>query len=246
MKQKRQRRSALQRRNDGTVKHPVVLALYVILRALVLIILVAQVFNRNWENVLWCVVTLVLFMIPSFVERRIKVEIPNTLEVIILFFIFAAEILGEIAQFYYAVPFWDTALHTANGFLAAAVGLALIDILNREERFSISLPPIFVAIFAFCFSMTIGVLWEFFEFFMDTVFGMDMQKDTLVNGMLDIGLYDTMSDLIVNFIGATVFSALGFFYIKKRGKSRNASFVQRFILKKIVGDTPEATRTDEA
>ena len=207
-----------------------------VLRVLVIGVLVLQAHNRNWDNVLWCVVTLVLFMIPSFIERRIKVDVPDTLEVIVLFFIFAAEILGEIAEFYYAVPAWDTVLHTANGFLAAAVGLALIDILNREERFAISLTPVFVAIFAFCFSMTIGVLWEFFEFTMDTVFGMNMQKDTIVNGVLDIGLHDTMWDLIVNFVGATVFSTIGYFYIKYRGKSRHANFVRRFILTKIVGD----------
>lgn len=207
--------------------------LYVTLRVLVVAILVAQALNGNWDNVLWCVITLVLFMIPSFFERRIKIDIPDTLEVIILFFIFAAEILGEIAEFYYAVPTWDTMLHTANGFLAAAVGFALIDILNREERFSISLSPIFVAIFAFCFSMTIGVLWEFFEFFMDSVFGMNMQKDTIINGVLDMGLHDTMWDLIVNFIGASVFSTLGFFYIKHRGENRSAGFVRRFVLTKI-------------
>jgi hypothetical protein len=82
--------------------------------------------------------------------------------------------------------------------------------------------------------MTIGVVWEFFEFFMDSVFGMDMQKDTiLANGAIDIGLIDTMKDLIVNFLGAAVFSVLGYFYIKRRGEGRNGRFVRRFILTKI-------------
>ena len=217
----------------NAVSKPKLFTLYIVLRVLVIGVMIAQIFNKNWENVLYCVVTLVLFMIPSFFEKRIKIEVPDTLEVIVLIFIFAAEILGEIAEFYYAVRNWDTILHTMNGFLAAAVGLALIDILNREERFSITLTPIFVALFAFCFSMTIGVLWEFFEFFMDVVFGMNMQKDTIVNGVLDIGLHDTMWDLIVNFIGAAVFSILGYFYIKHRGQGRNAHFVKRFILTKI-------------
>jgi len=227
------RQAARQELIASAKKRPRITALYVTLRALVVIVMVPQALNGNWDNVLWCVVTLVLFMIPSFLEHRIKIDVPDTLEVVILFFIFAAEILGEIAEFYHAVPRWDTMLHTANGFLAAAVGFALIDILNREKRFSISLTPLFVAIFAFCFSMTIGVLWEFFEFFMDTVFGMDMQKDTIYKGILDIGLHDTMWDLIVNFIGASVFSTLGYFYIKHRGENRSAGFVRRFMLTKI-------------
>ncbi|MDD3904808.1 MAG: hypothetical protein PHO09_14115, partial [Sphaerochaeta sp.] len=155
---------------------------------------------------------------------------------------------------------WDTMLHTLNGFLSAAIGFSLVDILNKNERFSFRLSPLFVAIMAFCFSMTIGVVWEFFEFFMDMVFGMDMQKDTVLptirsvmldptgkqtvvvldaitkvtvngqelglGGYLDIGLYDTMKDLFVNFIGASVFSATGYFFVKYR---KRASFVTHFI-----------------
>ncbi|MDR3209145.1 MAG: hypothetical protein LBT36_00760, partial [Oscillospiraceae bacterium] len=138
--------------------------------------------------------------------------------------------------YYYSVPGWDTALHTLNGFLAAAIGVALIDILNRNDRFSIRMSPRFVAMVAFCFSMTIGVLWEFFEFGMDMFFGMNMQKDTLVNGLLDIGLYDTMKDLLVNFIGAALFSVLGYFYIKRRGTGKGARFVRRFLLTKNDAD----------
>ncbi len=143
-------------------------------------------------------------------------------------------------------PFWDTVLHTLNGFLAAAIGFSLVDLLNRSERTVFHLSPLFTAIVAFCFSMTIGVVWEFFEFGMDQILGFDMQKDTVVStitsvmlnaqgrnvpvkidqiqevmvngqalglgGYLDIGLIDTMEDLFVNFIGAAVFSVIGFFY----------------------------------
>jgi hypothetical protein len=191
----------------------------------------------------------VLFLVPSFIEKRIHIDIPDTLEVIILLFIFSAEILGEIQEYYILFPYWDTVLHTINGFLAAAIGFSLIDILNKNDRFAISLSPVFVALVAFCFSMTIGVLWEFFEFGVDQLLGYDMQKDTfvqsintvllnpnganvpvhvniqslIVNGepwsaYIDLGLYDTMMDLIVNFIGAAVFSVFGYFYIKRRGK----------------------------
>lgn len=233
---------------------------YFVLRMLVILMLILQVFNGNYENVFLCILTLVLLMMPSLIQVNLKIELPTGLEITILLFIFAAEILGEIQAYYIRFPFWDTALHTLNGFLAAAIGFALVDLLNRSERFSIQLSPVFVAIVAFCFSMTIGVLWEFFECGMDQFFGLDMQKDTVVHsihsvmldpsnsnipikidnitevtvngeslglgGYLDIGLLDTMKDLFVNFIGAVVFSVIGYFYVKNRGKGK---FASRFI-----------------
>jgi hypothetical protein len=232
---------------------------YLLLRLSVVLVIIDQIRSRDYENIFLCVLTLILFLIPSFIEKKIHIDIPDTLETIILLFIFSAEILGEIKEYYILFPYWDTILHTLNGFLAAAIGLSLIDILNKNDRFSISLSPVFVALVAFCFSMTIGVVWELFEFSMDSFFGLDMQKDTYVttiqsvllnpnsrnvpvkvdvqsiavNGetwksYVDIGLIDTMMDLLVNFIGATVFSTIGYFYIKHRGKD---NFLKRFILK---------------
>ena len=239
---------------------PWLFAVYVFLRISVVGVMIAQIYNRDWQNVAMCVLTLFLFTIPSFIERNWHIDIPNTLEVIILLFIYAAEILGEIRAFYVSVPGWDTALHTINGFLAAAVGFSLVDIVNRNEHTKFYLSPVYVAIGAFCFSMTIGVLWEFFEFSADMLLGLDMQKDTVVHsihsvllnevmnnrpvsitgitetavngielglgGYLDIGLIDTMKDLFVNFIGAVVFSVIGFFYLRGRG---NGTFAKRFI-----------------
>ena len=218
-------------------ENPRLAAVYVILRVLVVLALVAQVFT-----------------IPSFIERTIRIDIPDTLEIIILLFIFAAEILGEIQAYYVQFPYWDTMLHTLNGFLCAAIGFSLLDILNRDERLAFKLSPVYLAVVAFCFSMTIGVLWEFFECFMDQMFLLDMQKDTIVHsigsvmldpavivvtadgaqhplglgGYLDIGILDTMKDLFVNFIGAVVFSFIGYFYVKNRGKGW---FAKRFIPK---------------
>lgn len=240
---------------------------YLTLRALVLIMMVLQFFNQNYENVFMCLLTLLLLVIPSFIQVTFKVELPSTLEVIILLFIFAAQILGEISEFYLVFPFWDTVLHVLNGFLAAAIGFSMVDLLNRSERIVFTLSPFFIAIVAFCFSMTIGVVWEFFEFGMDQILGYDMQKDTIVHaihsvtldpeghnipyvisnitetavngqelglgGYLDIGLIDTMEDLVVNFIGAAVFSVLGFFYVKNRGKGKLAN---RFIPRRKVQD----------
>lgn len=233
---------------------------YMILRALVIVSLVLQLLNRNYENVFLCILTLFLLLLPSFIQLQLKIELPTTLEIIILLFIFAAEILGEIQAYYIKIPNWDTILHTMNGFLMAAIGFSLADILNREEKMKFELSPIFMSIVAFCFSMTVGVIWEFFEYGMDRFFKLDMQKDTVVQsissvmldptggnvptalrniqdvavngqslgigGYLDIGLYDTMNDLWVNFLGAVVFSIIGFFYIKRKGKGKVA---KRFI-----------------
>ena len=217
--------------------------LLLVLQILVVLTMVAEIFNRNFYNVFLCLLTLVLFNIPRFVDLKLNIKLPTMLEVVILLFIFAAEILGEIQSFYTIFPYWDTVLHTINGFIMAAIG--------------------FAAFVAFCFSMTVGVVWEFFEFGMDQIFGMDMQKDfivsaihsatlnpnglngtvslngitsTIVNynggqyviegGYLDVGIIDTMKDLMVNCIGAVVFSIIGILYIKHRGKGKIAkSFI---------------------
>ena len=187
------------------------------------------------------------------------IDLPDTLEIIILLHIFAAEILGELQGYFIQYEHWDTILHTTWGFLCAALGFALVDVLNRNSKIKFNLSPAFVAVVAFCFSMTVGIFWEFFEFGMDRIFAKDMQKDTMIaniystlldptkqnipypvtgitetvikygngeqlvlNGYLDIGIYDTMEDLFVNFIGAFVFSIIGFFYIKKRGDGKIA------------------------
>ena len=165
------------RKNKGSF------AVYVVLRLIVLACAVGSLAFDNYEAFFLCLLTLVLFLVPTFIEVNFSISIPETLEVVIALFIFAAEILGELLHFYTIFPFWDALLHTFNGFLAAAIGLALVSILNRSDRIAFSLSPFFCVVVAFCFSMTIGVLWEFFEFGMDEMFGLDMQKDTVVTGI---------------------------------------------------------------
>ena len=128
---------------------------------------------------------------------KLRIELPPALEITILCFIFAAEILGEVNAFYVVVPNWDTMLHTLNGFLAAAVGFSMVMLLNDDERLTFDLSPLFLALVAFCFSMTIGVLWEFFEFSMDYFFGTDMQKDTVVHALHTVALDTTRSNKVV-------------------------------------------------
>ena len=178
-------------------KRPLVFAVYCIVRLIVIVSLAAALLRRDFESAFTCVLVLVLFMIPLFLERSLAIKLPTTLEIIILLFIFAAEILGELQCYFIQYPNWDTMLHTTSGFLCAAVGFSLIDILNRDSKIKFSLSPVYVAIVAFCFSMTIGVLWEFFEFGMDWFFHSDMQKDTVVNAIYTVELDPTRTNKVV-------------------------------------------------
>ena len=233
-----------------------VLATHLVLTFLVIVSLVRAIWLANYDHAVLCVAVLLMFLVPHFLRSRFRIRLPNTLEIVILLFIFCSEILGELQCYYLQYPHWDTMLHTTWGFLCAAIGFVLIDILNQDSKIKFHLSPFFVAAAAFCFSMTVGVFWEFFEFAVDLLFHTDMQKDTVVQtifstmldptqtnqpyavqnisqtvvngrelisgGYLDIGLFDTMEDLFVNFVGALVFSVFGYFYIKRRGKGRIA------------------------
>ena len=239
------------------------IAVYLILRILVIISMIFQILSGNIENAAMCILSLFLFTIPTIVSEKFKIGIPSVLEAIIYLFIFSATILGEINNFYDIIPFWDTLLHTLNGFICAGIGFSLIDLLNQNSK-RVNLSPIYVVIVAFCFSMTIGVLWEFCEFTADSILETDMQKDRIVqnistvelnpneenvpikvkdiekteiyskdgtittieNGYLDIGIIDTMKDLFVNFVGAVVFSIIGFLYVTNRDKYK---FTENFI-----------------
>lgn len=267
-REKKRRLRALRKAIDMELReHRSTFIVFSILRIMVLVCMIRQVFLHNYESFFLSVLTLVLLYIPSWLQVKLRIEIPIGLEISILCFIFAAEILGEINAFYIVIPGWDTILHTLNGFLCAAVGFSMVLLLNDNKNLTFDLSPFFLALLAFCFSMTIGVLWEFFEFSMDYFLKFDMQKDMILHtvssvmldpnganhpvvirdiadvmivhsdgtkellglgGYLDVGLYDTMKDLFVNFIGAVVFSVIGFFYARGRGKKSVVSlFVPR-------------------
>ncbi len=163
-----------------------------LLRCIVMFILIIQFFAQRYENVALCVLTLVVFTVPSFLRKHTRIELPSTMELIALFFLFSSTILGEISEFYTRVQGWDTVLHTVNGFCAGAIGLSAMDILNRSERFPFLCSPFYVALSTFCFSMTIGVLWEFFEFGMDNILHLDMQKDTLLTAFSSVSVKDPL------------------------------------------------------
>ena len=168
-----------------------------LLRFLVIFSLVRQIMLGSYESAFFCGLTLLLLYIPSWLQVKLRIELPPALEITILCFIFAAEILGEVNAFYVKIPGWDTMLHTSNGFLAAAVGFSLVMLLNDNERLTFSLSPFFLALTAFCFSMTIGVLWEFFEFSMDYFLHFDMQKDTVIRNLYTVSLDESLSNKVI-------------------------------------------------
>lgn len=181
------------------------LAIYLILRFLVILCMILQILRGDLNNALLCLLSLVLLLAPLFIQNKFEITLPNGLEIAIYLFIFAAEILGEINNFYGIVPHWDTMLHTINGFLATAVGFSLIDLLNRNSK-GLNLSPIYLCLVAFCFSMTIGVLWEFFEFGADKFFNFDMQKDTIIETVSSVSINPDGRNkpIVLNDIGSTI------------------------------------------
>ena len=245
-KEKKQYKKAFQEAMARELReHKSSFIVFYILRLLVIVVLVRQLMLANYEGAFFCILAFLLLYLPSWIQVKLRIELPPPLEITIFCFIFAAEILGEVNAFYVVIPGWDTMLHTINGFLAAAVGFSMVMLLNDDERVAFHLSPAFLAMVAFCFSMTIGVL------------GTDMQKDTVIHaihtvsldptlsnkvvtipdiqdvvingeslglgGYLDIGIIDTMKDLFVNFIGAVVFSVTGFLYVKSKGRKKSAA-----------------------
>lgn len=256
------KREALRRKRK---EEPAAFWTYIVLRFIVILILIRCILRVDIESAFVCLLVLVIYTLPQLVEDKLNIDIPTALEVIIFVFVFAAEILGELQAYFIKYSNWDTILHTSSGFLWAAVGFSLVDLLNRSDNVKVQLSPGYLAITAFCFSMTIGVLWEFIELSADKLFLLDMQKDTIVNqissvsldptgsnisitvkdiqdvilvtgsgdiplglgGFLDIGLYDTMEDLFVNFVGAVVFSVVAFFECKSEKRPLTTALTLR-------------------
>ena len=194
---KREKRSFRQAMAMELREHRSSFIVFSVLRILVLVTLVRQIMLASYESAFFCGLALLLLYVPSWVQVKLRIELPPALEITILCFIFAAEILGEVNAFYVVIPGWDTMLHTLNGFLAAAVGSSMVMLLNEDQRITFRLSPAFLALVAFCFSMTIGVLWEFFEFGMDMFFGTDMQKDTIIHAIHTVTLDPTLSNKVV-------------------------------------------------
>lgn len=168
-----------------------------------------------------CLLGIVALFIPSIISKKWKITIPSSMYIIYVIFLYAAIFLGEVRDFYYRIPHWDTILHTFSGAGIGALGFSVVSLLNKQEKLNVNLSPFFVALFSFCFAITMGVIWEIYEFTFDGLLELNMQKFALENGVNLVGrvaLSDTMKDLIVDSIGAFVISLLGYVSLKyKKG-----------------------------
>lgn len=198
MKKAKKTPKLYQNLSDVLKTHKTSFIVFSVLRLFTFVVLIRQIMIANYESAFFCILTVLLLYIPSWVQAKLPVELPQPLEITILCFIFAAEVLGEVDAFYIVIPVWDSLLHTINGFLCAAIGFSLITFLNGNEKSSLKLSPFYLALMSFCFSMTIGVLWEFFEFGMDWLFHTDMQKDTVIHAIHTVSLDSMRSNSVVS------------------------------------------------
>ena len=168
-----------------------------------------------------CILGVVAMLMPSFLKKKLKLEIPSSMIFLYTIFLYCAIYLGEVKSFYYQVPHWDTILHTFSGAMLGALGFLFVTLLNKNEKVQMNLSPLFVVDFSFCFAVTLGVFWEIYEFTFDGILGLNMQKFALENGNLLLGraaLTDTMKDLIVDCLGAFIMCIIGYISLKyKKG-----------------------------
>ncbi|MFW6437427.1 MAG: hypothetical protein ACOCZ7_00320 [Armatimonadota bacterium] len=177
-----------------------------------------------------CLLGIAALLLPSMLERRLHITIPNFMYILFIIFLYAAIYLGEVRSFYYRVPHWDLILHGFSGLMLGALSFSVISLLNHTERIRTAMSPGFVAVFAFCFAVSMGVMWEIWEFAADGILGLNMQKFENANGIPYIGrdaLMDTMSDLIVDAIGALIMSVVGYVSVKCRNDWMDAMIAKR-------------------
>lgn len=195
----------------------------IVLQLILLLEVIVALWNQQWFTATITTGIILVTLAPFVLAKFFHVYIPPIFALMAIAFIFAALFLGEIRDYYTRFWWWDMALHTTSGFLLGIIGFLMVHILNETEEIGLQMKPGFVAFFAFLFAIGIGVIWEIFEFSMDALFGMNMQKPMLGDPS---GLTDTMWDLIVDSIGALIVSMFGYIYIK-RGKKQ--SFLERWV-----------------
>lgn len=164
-----------------------------------------------------CILGIIVIHLPAFLEKKFSFEVPKTLYIMYIIFLYCAITLGEVRNFYYHVPHWDTILHALSSLMSGSFGFMVVDILNKDKHTSFNLSPLFLAVFAFCFGCAIGTLWEIYEYSFDAMLGLNMQKFRLEDGTELIGhaaLSDTMKDIIVDCAGALIASIVGYFNLK--------------------------------
>ena len=194
-----------------------------VVRVLLLVAIVESIYTKKYQNTFIGVISIIMTFYPSILKKKLRVYLPSSLQIIITLFIFAAEFLGEFYEFYYKIPWWDNMLHCISGSVLGIIGFMFVYFLNKTHIKRTKLSPFFIALFAFCFSITIGVFWEFFEFSVDRLLGFNMQKFRMPG---EDGLVYTMIDLFVDTLGAFVVSAIGYIYMKRNKKVRVEAWMQ--------------------
>jgi len=180
---------------------------------------------------LQCIFGVLAMLLPGYLRSKVRLNIPNAMMIAYAVFLYCGIYLGEVRNFYYNVPHWDTILHIFSGAALGALGFSIVSLLNKPKSASFSLSPVFVAIFAFCFALALGVIWEIYEFLMDSILNTNMQKYALESGELLIGqaaLADTMKDLIVDAIGAFAMSVIGYISLK-----HNKGWLERVHIRRL-------------
>ena len=198
-----------------------------VLQAILTVELFLLVAEREWMHVFLVVAVMAAVVGPELLRHRLLVEIPSEMQILASLFVFATLFLGEVRNFYERFWWWDIALHATAGLLLGLLGFMIAFVLNQSNL--IKLRPSFVALFAFLFSLGIGSLWEIFEFGMDEIFGLTMQKP--VPGDLS-GLTDTMRDLMVDALAAGLISLWGWRYVKRRPRRYVDTWVGRMLRRK--------------
>lgn len=188
--------------------------------------LVFMLLERQWFSAFLILAVMSVMLAPSLFRERLQVTIPAEFQLLALALAFAALFLGEIHRYYDRIWWWDIALHTSSGLLLGILGFLLVYVLNENRRIDLHMRPRFVALFAFLFSVSVGTLWEIFEFAMDQLAGTNMQKPMFGDPS---GLTDTMWDMIVNMLGAMAISFFGWWYIRREEKSFIERWIQKFI-----------------
>ena len=184
--------------------------------------------DGHWLSAFLILTIALLILLVTVFDDRLGVQIPAEFQIIALLFVFAALFLGEVRSYYDKIWWWDIALHSTSGLLMGIFGFLLVYVLNESERIAFSMTPRFIAFFAFMFAVAVGALWEIFEYSMDLIFGANMQKAMFNDPS---GLTDTMWDMIVNTIGASLISVLGWWYMKHDRRSFIDTWIHKFIRK---------------
>ena len=198
----------------------------IVLQVVMAVELVLLVYEAHWVNAFLVMAIMAITLSPAALGRRFRVNVPPEFQVLAVVFVFAALFLGEIQSYYERIWWWDIALHTSSGLLMGVLGFLLVYVLNESERVDVHMRPRFVALFAFLFAVSVGTLWEIFEFAMDQIIGSNMQKPMFDDPS---GLTDTMWDVIVNMAGALIVSSLGWWYMIRREHSFIEDWIQKFI-----------------